>query len=165
MSDLRFPASLRPIVSSGYSLVRGNNIYRNSVEGGAPRQGRDTFYDAVPFSVALITSNLGRQAFYAFFNKIDGGASSFIMELDSGIGLQDHQVWITSTINDSTSDNRNWTITFTVTAERTPNQDSDCLTANLPDLFGCYGDSLNRVLAQYAYDQTHFPRIWDQMQD
>ena len=69
MSDLRFPASLRPIVSSGYSLVRGNNIYRNSVEGGAPRQGRDTFYDAVPFSVALITSSLGRQAFYAFLKS------------------------------------------------------------------------------------------------
>ena len=84
MSDLRFPASLRPIVSSGYSLVRGNNIYRNSVEGGAPRQGRDTFYDAVPFSVALITSSLGRQAFYAFLNQIDGGANSLSWNWTAG---------------------------------------------------------------------------------
>lgn len=164
MSSLRFPTALRPIVNQGYSLTRGNNIYRNDVQGGAPRQGRDTFYDAVPFSVVLVVSSLGRQAFYAFLNQIDGGANSFVMTLDSGLGLQDHQVWITSTISDTTQDGKNWVISFTLTAERTPNQDSDCLTANLPDLFGCYGDSLNRFLAQYAYDQTHFPRIWDPMQ-
>lgn len=164
MSSLRFPAALKPIVSKGYSLTRGSNIWRNSVQGGIPRQGRDTYFEPVPFSITLVLSSLGRQAFYAFLNQIDGGANSFIMELDSGLGLQDHQVWITSDIGDSTDDNRNWVITYTVTAERTPNQEDTCLTANLPDLYGCYGDSLNRVLAQYAYDQTHFPRIWDPMQ-
>lgn len=164
MSDLRFPTALRPIVSQGYSLTRGNNIFRNQVQGGAPRQGRDTYYDAVPFSVVLVVSRLGRQAFYAFLNQIAGGANSFVMQLDSGLGLEDHQVWITSTISDSTQDGVNWTITFSLMAERTSNQDDDCVTANLPDLFGCYGDGLNKFLAQYAYDQTHFPRIWDPMQ-
>jgi hypothetical protein len=164
MSDLRFPTALRPIVSQGYSLTRGNNIFRNSVQGGAPRQGRDTYYDAVPFSVVLVVSRLGRQAFYAFLNRIDGGANSFIMVLDSGLGLEDHQVWITSTISDSTQDGINWTISFTLTAERTSNQEDDCLAENLPDLYGCYADSLGCFLKAYGESQTTFPRIWDPLQ-
>lgn len=164
MSDLRFPAALRPIVNKGYSLTRGNNIFRNSVQGGAPRQGRDTFFDAVPFSIVLVVSSLGRQAFYAFLNQIDGGANSFIMPLDSGTGIEDHQVWINSTISDNTEDGKNWVISFTLMAEKTPNQVDTCLTANLPDLFGCYGDNLNCFLKQYGIAQSTFPRIWDPMQ-
>jgi hypothetical protein len=83
------------------------------------------------------------------------------MILDSGLGLQVHQVLITSgTMNIDSQDGKNWTITFTVTAERTAIQEDTCLTANLPDLYGCYGDGLGYFLATYAYDQTHFPRIW-----
>lgn len=164
MSDLYFPPSLRPIVSKGYSSTRGSNIFRNEVAGGLPRQGRDVYFEAVPFSVTLVTSSLGRQAFYSFLNNIHGGADSFNMYLDSGLGIQIHQAMITSQINDSTDDGINWTISFTITAERTPIQEDTCLTANLPDLFGCYGDGLNCFLKAYAKAQTTFPRIWDPMQ-
>lgn len=164
MSDIRFPAALKPIVSKGYSQTRGSNIFRNEVQGGAPRQGRDTYFEPVPLSIVLVVSSLGRQAFYSFLNNIHGGADSFIMPNDTGMGIQDHLVWITSTISDSTEDGINWVISFTATAERTAIQEDTCLTANLPDLFGCYGDGLNRFLSQYAYDQSHFPRIWDPLQ-
>ena len=164
MSDLWFPASLRPILNKGYSSTRGSNIYRNSVTGGLPRQGRDVYFEAVPFNVTLLVSSLGRQAFYSFLNNIHGGADSFNMYLDSGLGIQAHQVMITSSINDSTDDGKNWTISFTLTAERTPIQEDTCLTANLPDLFGCYGDCLGKFLAAYDAAQTTFPRIWDPMQ-
>lgn len=164
MSDLRFPASLKPIVNKGYSSTRGSNIFRNEVTGGFPRQGRDVYFEAVPFSITMVTSGLGRQVFYSFLNQIHGGADSFFMMLDSGLGIQEHQVMITSTINESTDDGKNWTISFTVTAERTPIQEDTCLSANLPDLFACYGDGLNRFLAAYAVAQTTFPRIWDPMQ-
>lgn len=164
MSDLRFPASLKPIVNKGYSSVRGSNIFRNSVTGGLPRQGRDVYFEAVPFSITLVTSSLGRQAFYSFLNNIHGGADSFVMPLDSGLGIQDHQVMITSDINDSTDDGINWNISFTLTAERTSIQEDTCLTANLPDLFGCYGDCLGGFLRAYGESQSTFPRIWDPMQ-
>lgn len=82
------------------------------------------------------------------------------MPLDSGLGIQDHQVMITSTINDSTDDGLNWTFTFTITAERTAIQEDTCLTANLPDLFGCYGDCLGGFIKTYGVYQTTFPRIW-----
>lgn len=164
MGDLYFPASLKPIVNKGYSQTRGSNVWRSQVQGGLPRQGRDTYFEAVPFSVTLVVSNLGRQVFLSFLNNIHAGADSFNMTLDSGLGLQNHQVMITSTISDSTDDGKNWTITFTVTAERTAIQEDTCLTANLPDLYGCYGDCLGGFLVAYGAAQTTFPRIWDPMQ-
>jgi len=160
MSDLYFPSSLKPIVNKGYSSTRGSNVFRSSVTGGLPRQGRDVYFEAVPFSVTLVTSSLGRQAFLSFLNNIHGGADSFNMYLDSGLGIAVHQVMITSTINDSTDDGLNWTFTFTITAERTAIQEDTCLTANLPDLFGCYGDCLGGFLKTYGVYQTTFPRIW-----
>lgn len=164
MSDIRFPMSLKPIVNRGYSQSRGSNIWRNEVQGGAPRQGRDLYFEPVPIDITLVVSSLGRQAFYSFLNNIHGGADSFIMPQDTGLGIQDHQVWITSQISDTTSDGINWTISFTATAERTAIQEDTCLTANLPDLYGCYGDGLNNFLKVYGLAQSTFPRIWDPMQ-
>lgn len=164
MGNINFPASLRPIVSKGYSYSRGSNIYRNSTQGGLPRQGRDTYFEPVPIEVNLVTSALGNQVFQSFLNNIHGGADSFNMVLDSGLGLQVHQVMITSTIGVNSTDGINWNINFTATAERTAIQEDTCLTANLPDLYGCYGDGLNKFLRQYAIAQTTFPRIWDPMQ-
>lgn len=152
--------SLRPIVSKGYSQTRGSNIWRTEVQGGVPRQGRDTYFEPVPISVTLVVSSLGRRAFYSFLNNIDGGASSFIMPHDTGLGIEDHQVLITSDISDSTDDGKNWVITFTATAERTAIQEDTCLTKNLPDLYGCYGDCLGSFLKIYANYETTFPRIW-----
>ncbi len=57
--------SLRPIVSKGYSQMRGSNLWRTEVQGGVPRQGRDTYFEPVPISVTLVVSSLGRQAFLA----------------------------------------------------------------------------------------------------
>lgn len=152
--------SLRPIVSKGYSQTRGSNIWRTEVQGGLPRQGRDTYFEPVPISVTLVVSSLGRQAFYSFLNNIDGGASSFIMPHDTGMGIEDHQVLITSTISDSTDDGKNWVISFTATAERTAIQEDTCLTKNLPDLYGCYGDRLGSFMKIYGIYATTFPRVW-----
>ncbi len=164
MSDLYFPASLKPIVNKGYSYSRGANIYRNTVQGGVPRQGRDTYFEPVPIEVNLVTSALGNQVFQSFLNNIHGGADSFNMVLDTGLGLQVHQVIITSSIGVNTTDGINWNINFTATAERTAIQEDTCLTANLPDLYGCYGVCLGGFLKAYGVSQTTFPRIWDPMQ-
>ena len=164
MSDIFFPATLRPIVSKGYSYSRGSNIYRNTVQGGLPRQGRDTYFEPVPIQVNLVTSALGNQVFQSFLNNIHGGADSFNMTLDTGLGLQVHQVMITSDISVNSDDGINWNIGFTATAERTAIQEDTCLTANLPDLYGCYGDCLGGFLKAYGTAQSTFPRIWDPMQ-
>lgn len=162
MGDLYFPRSLKPVVSKGYSMTRRNNVWSVDLAGGGVRQGRDTYYDVFPISVTLVTSALGRQAFLSFLEKVDGGASSFWMAHDFGMGIEDYQVTITSTIAESTEDGINWTITFTATAEKSPFQDleNQCLINNLPDLYGCYGDGLGSFLKIYANYETTFPRIW-----
>lgn len=143
-------------------MTRRNNVWSVDLAGGGVRQGRDTYYDVFPVSVTLITSAMGRQAFLSFLEKVDGGASSFWMAHDFGMGIEDYQVTITSTIAESTEDGINWTITFTATAEKSPFQDLEnrCLINNLPDLYGCYGDCLGSFLKIYANYETTFPRIW-----
>jgi len=124
MSDILFPKRLKPIVSKGYSCSRLSNITRVDVQNGAPRQARDSYFESVPYSInVLCRSVIARQAFWDFIAQIDGGASSFIMPIDSSMGPADHLCWITSAINESTSDNINWEIGFTVTAERTYDQE------------------------------------------
>ena len=150
MSDLQFPESLKPIVSKNYGQVRGGNIWRSNVQGGLPRQGRDTFYDATPINIALVVSKLGRQAFWGFIAQIDNGASSFQMNLDTGNGIEPHNVQITSNINDSTQTGVFWNITFTATAERTSVQDSTEFSEALWPLYGYYGDQLPYFLDFYA---------------
>lgn len=143
-------------------MTRRNNVWSVDLAGGGVRQGRDTYYDVFPVSITLITSAMGRQAFLSFLEKVDGGASSFWMAHDFGMGIEDYQVTITSTIAESTEDGINWTITFTATAEKSPFQDleNQCLINNLPDLYGCYGDCLGSFLKIYANYETTFPRIW-----
>ena len=150
MTDLVFPATLKPIVSKNYGQTRGSNIWRSEVLGGLPRQGRDTYYEPVPISVTLILSGLGRQVFWNFIRQIDGGASSFQMNHDTGNGVEPHNVMITSTISESTSTGTYWTIQFTATAERTSIQEDSEFGDVIVDLFSVYGDGLNAFIDYYA---------------
>lgn len=159
MSDLVFPKSLKPIISKGYSQVRGSNIWRADVQGGIPRQGRDTYYEPVPISVTLVVTALGRQLFWAFIAAVDGGASSFLMDHDTGNGIEEHSILITSNINDSTSNGVYWTITFTATAERTSIQDVTCVSTALLSLEVCYGRDLGRFIRTYESNLTSYPFI------
>ena len=150
MSDKIFPATLKPIVSKGYGQTRGGNIWRSQVQGGLPRQGRDVYYDAVPISVTLVVSALGRQAFWMFITSVSGGADSFQMNHDTGNGIEPHNVLITSNITEQTQDGINWVISFTATAERTSVQEESDFSEALPPLYGEYGDGLINFLDQYA---------------
>ena len=159
MSDIRFPKSLKPIVNKGYSQTRGSNIWRSQVSGGLPRQGRDTYYEPVPIAVTLITTALGRQVFWAFIASINGGASTFLMDHDTGQGVEEHSVLISSTISDSTQNGIYWSITFTATAERTGVQDVTCLSTALLTLEGCYGRDLGSFIRTYESNLTSYPFI------
>ena len=83
MSDIRLPEGIRPSVSKGYSMTLSNNVVRTGMQGGAPRQGLDTHYEAIPVNVTFILTGWQVQAFTAFLQAIDNGASSFIMTSDT----------------------------------------------------------------------------------
>jgi hypothetical protein len=149
MSDLTFPSRLKPIVSLGYSHTRGNNIARVNPQGGLPRQGQDTYYDTVPISVVLVVSALGRRAFWEFIRQIHGGADKFLMDNDTGNGVEQHLVQITSSISDTTQNGQWWNITFTAVAERTSVQDQSDLGDSIYGLYDAYGDGLQQFLNLY----------------
>lgn len=159
MSDKVFPASLKPIVSKGYSQTRGSNIWRSDVQGGLPRQGRDTYYEPVPISVTLVLNKFQRRVFWAFIASVDGGASSFQMNHDTGNGIEPHNVLITSTIQESTQTGVFWNVTFTATAERTSVQDSTEFSESLWRLYSEYGDELPKFLDLFAQHVTTYPFI------
>lgn len=164
MSDKVFPASLKPIVSKGYGQTRGSNIWRSDVLGGLPRQARDTYYEPVPINVALVLSKLQRQVFWAFIASVDGGASSFQMNHDTGNGIEPHNVLITSNIQESTQAGVFWNITFTATAERTSIQESTDFSEALLQLYSECGDQLPEFLDLYAQYCTT-PMFINSLQD
>jgi hypothetical protein len=159
VGDLVWPATIKPIVTDSYGMSTGSNIWRADVQGGIPRQGRDQYFEAVPIKVALRLNALERQVVKSFITNIDNGASSFWMDHDTGLGIVPHQVLITTKIDENTTDGINWIMTFEVTAERTAIQESNCLTQNLPDLFGCYGRELNKFLYEYAKYNSTYPFV------
>lgn len=165
MSDHRLPKGIRPIVSKGYSMTLGNNVYRSSVGGGAPRQGMDQAYDTVPISITLICTGWQDQAMAAFLKAIDNGGKSFIMQHDLGHGLRDYQTWITSTINRNSNDGQNWYYAFTATCEALYDPCEDLLYETLAPMYECLGSELVPLLRQYAYDQSHFPRVYNPLQE
>lgn len=71
------------------------------------------------------------------------------MELDTGNGLEMHNVQITSEIRDTTQTDVFYNIQFTATAERTSIQDQTEFSDTLVDLFGEYGDGLSALLNYY----------------
>lgn len=165
MSDIRLPEGIRPSVSKGYSMTLSNNVVRTGMQGGAPRQGLDTHYEAIPVNVTFILTGWQVQAFTAFLQAIDNGASSFIMTHDVGHGLREYQTWITSTINRDTPDGINWYVSFTATIEAIYDQCEETLYQNLLPLYQCYGGGLSTLLKAYGVAQTTHPRIWNPMQE
>lgn len=159
MSSKIFPSALKPIVSKGYGQTRGGNIWRSQVQGGLPRQGRSYYYDAVPISVTMVLDRLARQVFWKFITTVDGGASSFQMDHDTGNGIEPHNVQITSTITEQTQDGINWVISFTATAERTSVQDITEFDETLLELFEIYGNQLGPFLSLLEEFCTNPPFI------
>ena len=159
MSSKEFPKSIKPIVSRGYGQSRGSNIWRSEVQGGMQRQGRSYYYDAVPISVTLVMDRLARQVFWKFISTVDGGASSFQMDHDTGNGVEPHNVQITSSITEQTQDGINWVVSFTATAERTSVQDITEFDETLLELFGIYGNQLGPFLSLLEEFCTNPPFI------
>ena len=160
MSDRKFPSNLKPIVNKGYSHKRGGNIARSQVQSGLPRQSQDRFYDSAPVNINLYCNCFERSIFYMFINSVSGGADSFGMMLDTGYGIEEHQVVITSEIGDSTQDGLNFAISFTATTEKVPMQDLPvCYTDTMLEFFECYGAGFPKFLNDYMTSLATFPFI------
>ena len=146
-----FPASIKPVISQGYSFGMANNILEQPVSGGSSLLIRDTKYGFVDFNVTIVGSPLKMQVWNDFYyGKIDGGASKFSMQLDSGNGIEEHICQIVpSSVTQNFNNDPTRFISYTVRAEKTPFQDNPYGGA-LVDLFDIYGDDFPALLDRLA---------------
>ena len=151
MADPIFPENIKPVISQGYDFNMPNNVLEQPVAGGSPLLIRDTKYGYVDFNVTLVVTPLKMQVFNDFyFGKISGGQDKFIMQLDSGNGIEDHTCQIVpSSVQQSFSNDPTRTISFIVRAEKTSFQDN-IYGGNLSDLYDAYGDQLVPTLDRLA---------------
>ena len=146
MGDKWFPRSIKPLTSKTYSMSRGSNVQAQAVQGGVARQALKYTLEPVPFILNFVVSDLGYNALLNFYDVgIDHGANSFKMNLDSGTGIEEHQVYIKpNTFKATRPSHNNWYVSFTATAEVTPSQNELC--DNLYQLYDCYGDQSCEII-------------------
>lgn len=145
----RFPDSIKPVTSQGYSFGTPENIVAIETLGGASIQVRDFKYAPVLFNIVFVGDRVIRSVITDFFyGRINAGADKFTMVLDSGNGLEDHTVVILpNTMNFDGSGDPRWIITCQMLAERTPSQDAD---GSLSTVYGVYGDGSEEFIDAIA---------------
>lgn len=120
MTAINLPRDLYPVTSpSGYSHGSAGGVNRTEVEGGFNRYALSYGRGVQLFNVALACTASHYQIWTLFFyNIIKKGALSFNMPLDSGAGLQQHEVnIIPQSVNVAETDGNNFVVTFQVEAE------------------------------------------------
>ncbi len=147
MSDYAWPNDIKPLISKNYSTSRGANVVATPVTSGLPRQGLNTTLESPPFNLNFSLTNLEMQVLLSFYDgPLNHGANSFKMNLDSGMGIEEHQCKIVpGTWNPVKPNNGRWYLALTVVAEVTSSQ-LDTSTA-VYDLYAVYGTTLPAVLA------------------
>ena len=146
MGNKWWPRSVKPLVNKTYALSRGSNVFDTPVQGGISRTALRYTLEPVPFILNFSTSQLGHKAVLNFYDTvINHGANSFKMNLDSGYGVEEHQVRIKAgTFKDSKVSSNVWYIAFTAVAEVTSSQLETC--PNLYELYDCYGEQSCDIL-------------------
>ncbi len=148
MSDFWWPKTIRPLGGGKFSFTRGGNIANQKINGGLPISRRDTAFDAVPFSLTFSLTADENALIWSFIDgKINGGASSFKMLLDSGAGLREHQVKIDGEITSTYKTVNRFYMSFSVIAEKTSTQNEDA--SALFDVVERYGDDLTLILPMF----------------
>lgn len=149
---ISWPSNLKPAVNRGYNFNTASNLIQVDTMGGNPIIIRDYKYAPVIIPVAFVGNRLTKQVISDFYyGKINSGQDKFYMNLDTGMGIEQHTVQIVpGTISFNGDQDPMWVITMTIRAEKTPAQDAP-LGGNLADLYEVYGDDIDDLLAALAY--------------
>ena len=146
MSDFYWPVQIKPLINKNYSTSRGSNVLSTPLTGGVPIVGLDTTLESPPFSLNFILDNLRYQVLLNFYDVVlNHGANSFLMNLDSGNGIEEHRCFIVpNTWKVSRPSDGNWYLAVSVVAKVTSSQLET--STSLYDLFTIYGDDVKLVL-------------------
>lgn len=121
-----FPANLKPTISRGYSFGASDNVISSGGRGGVPRQAKDYRTGPVRFNINMSLDPLRLQVWQDFYiGRIHSGSAKFNMNLDSGQGIENHIVMMApGSIRFDGSNDPIWSVSFAITAERTPIQEA-----------------------------------------
>ena len=159
MTTINLPRDLYPVTSpSGYSHGAAGGVSRTQVEGGFNRYALEYDRGVQLFNVALACTASHYQVWTLFFyNIIKKGALSFNMPLDSGAGLQQHEVnIIPQSVNVTETDGNNFVVTFQVEADSSAYEFDDEATDTVLSIWetsGDVGDFIDR-LAEFVLEDT-----------
>jgi len=142
-----FPATIKPVTSQGYGFGTPDNVLSVETMGGNPIQVLDYRIGPVVVSCTIVGNRQVRSVMSDFYyGKIQSGAGKFYMNLDTGLGIEEH---ICSIVPGSMKFDGGrdplWVISFDVRAETTPAQSAP-FGGNLSDLYAVYGDDTNALL-------------------
>lgn len=144
IEDAVLPLELLP--SYPYSFTYGRSNIADIDNSGVILVSRDLKYESVPFSLKFENINRHKLNLWTEFYRqaIDRGAFAFIMPLDTGSGIQPHNVVIQNgQISITTESAISWTVSFTAIAERIDTEGEFC--GLLWELADCYGGTANLV--------------------
>ena len=159
MTAINLPRDLYPVTSpSGYSHGSAGGVNRTEVEGGFNRYALSYDRGVQLFNVALACTASHYQVWTLFFyNIIKKGSLSFNMPLDSGAGLQQHEVnIIPQSVNVAETDGNNFVVTFQVEADSSAYDfDDEAAEAVLAiwETSGEVGEFIDR-LAEFTLEDT-----------
>jgi len=159
MTTINLPRDLYPVTSpSGYSHGAAGGVSRTQVEGGFNRYALEYDRGVQLFNVALACTASHYQVWTLFFyNIIKKGALSFNIPLDSGAGLQQHEVnIIPQSVNVTETDGNNFVVTFQVEADSSAYDFDDEATDTVLSIWetsGDVGDFIDR-LAEFVLEDT-----------
>lgn len=146
-----FPDNIKAIVTQGYSFSSSLNAIPDSLTGANFSQALDFKYAPVNLNVGLVLTPAELQQFQDFYyNEINTSASKFNMNLDTGMGVEPHVVYLLGdTLSFDGGKNPTTIVNFEVLAERTTAQDAP-FGGGLSDLYDEYGDGLDDLLDALA---------------
>jgi hypothetical protein len=138
------PALFVPVTApGGYSHGGPGGVVRTEVAGGAARYALDWDCGVQRFNVTLLLDPAQYSVWVAFYHySIQKGAIAFDMPLDSGFGLQQHEVNIVPGSCQAVHDNGFITVSFVVEAESAAYAMSDAEVATFATANGLTAESM-----------------------
>ncbi len=135
------PSQFKPIFGS-YSHGGAGGVSRTDVAGGSPRYALQFDRGFQKWNVTFNITDVAYEVWVVFYHRvIDKGAITFLMNLDSGFGLEPHSVNILpDTYSASSVDWGRHVISFVCEGESTVYNLSDEDSNAIMDLYTTYGD-------------------------
>ena len=135
------PSQFKPIFGS-YSYGGAGGVVRTEVAGGASRYALQFDRGMQKWNVTLHISDAANGVWIAFYHHIiKKGAITFLMNLDSGYGLEPHAVNIVpDTYSSSATDYGRYVISFVCEGESTVYKMTTQEAQSMIDFYAVYGD-------------------------